>query len=175
MLVATRAKLTQLQHLTSWSNLWRRLAPLQSRERFVMIQKSNCFKTNCCYRLRFVASFKKRDAFSFSQMFCQAMGFVYRWQKAKVLSSHVICLSMTESKWFCEVGVWKVRSKGVSRLRVLIGWLLLSLKVWRRWVIYWCDELHHPAQPDGWKRSGDKQSNNNNNEIFIKREPLTSK
>ena len=83
--------------------------------------------------------------------------------------------SIDDSERFGVVGLSKMRSKGVSRLRVLIGWLLLSLKVWRLWVIHWCDELHHPAQPDSWKRSGDRQSNNNNNEIFIKREPLTSK
>ena len=40
---------------------------------------------------------------------------------ANVLSSHIIRPSMTESERFGVVGLSKMRSKGVSRLRVLIG------------------------------------------------------
>ena len=72
---------------------------------FSLFPKIDYFRTNSTYRL-LVATLKKRDALDLPQ---------------NVLSSHVMCSSITESKRFCVTEALKVKFKGVSRLRLLTG------------------------------------------------------
>ena len=76
----------------------------QSRVRFV----TDYFRTKCSYRLQFVASLKATPS-----VFTE-----------NVISSNVICSSMTQSKWFWVVGVVGGRNWG-SYLICACRWLAI--------------------------------------------------
>ena len=81
---------------------------------FSLVQKIyRCLiRTKCSFRLLFVESFKKRDALGSPQ---------------NVLSSHLVCSSVTESKSFCASWLAVIP---VCHLK--LGYNLgLSIKIWR--------------------------------------------
>ena len=77
----------------SWSILWRRqlVVALTKPGKFrYWFGQIDCFRIKCSCRLLFIASFKKRGSRTYFT--------------AKCSTTHVICSSMTESKWFWGVG-----------------------------------------------------------------------